>query len=338
MRFGEPYILYCLFILLAAGLAFFIWSAARYKNASARFAEDKLLKKIDPYYDYKTLRLRMFLNMAAIFLLGVALARPQLGMHWEEKKNRGIDILVALDVSKSMLAQDVVPSRFEFARGQIRDFVNGLAGDRVGLIGFAGDAFLFCPFTMDRSGFITSLNSMQVGSVARGGTSFAGLIIEAARDFKWAASKNKIIIIVSDGGETEGDAREAVSLAKSAGIRIFCIGVGTKEGAMIPYINDKGKESFVKDESGNVVRSRMDEDTLKLLSSETGGLYEHAAPTRQAFRSIYETALSKLKKQETEEAIARTYNERFQVPLLFAVLALFAEMILRIKKRNEKAY
>lgn len=338
MKFAEPHILYYLLIILAIGSAFSIWSAAGYKKAGARFAEDKLLKKIDPYHDYKVFRLRIFLNMIAIFFIGVALSRPQWGMHWEEKKNRGIDILIALDASKSMLAQDVSPSRFEFAKGQIRDFVRGLAGDRVGLIGFSGDAFLFCPFTMDYSSFITSLNSVKVGSVARGGTSFTGLISEAVRDFKWAISKNKIIVIISDGGETEGDVKEAVLLAKSAGVRIFCIGVGTKDGTTITYIDDKGNESFIKDESGKIVRSRLDEDALRSLSSATEGLYEHATRERQGFELIYEKALSKLKKQETEEAIARTYSERFQIPLLFAVLVLFAEMVLRIKKRNEETH
>lgn len=336
MKFAEPYILYYLLIILAIGSAFFIWSAAGYRNASARFAEDKLLKKIDPYHDDKVFRLRIFLNIIAIFFIGVALSRPQWGVHWEEKKNRGIDILIALDVSKSMLAQDVSPSRLEFAKGQIRDFIRGLTGDRVGLIGFSGDAFLFCPFTTDYSSFITSLNSVKVGSVARGGTSFTGLISEAARDFKLAISKNKIIVIISDGEETEGDVKKAALLAKAAGIRIFCIGVGTTDGATITYIDDKSNESFIKDESGKIVRSRLDEDALRSLSSATEGLYEHATRERPGLELIYEKALSKLKKQETEEAIARTYSERFQIPLLFAVLALFAEMVLRIKKRNEE--
>ena len=335
MKFAEPHIFYYIAFVLAVGTIFFIWSGIRYKNASTRFAEDKLLKKIDPYYDDKILRLRMFLNIVAIFFIGIALSRPQWGVHWEEKKNKCIDILVALDTSKSMLAQDVGPDRFEYAKAQIADFVKGLEGDRVGLIAFSGDAFLYCPFTMDYSGFITSLNNVKVGSIARGGTSIIELVTEAGRAFKWAISKNKILIIVSDGEDTEGSAKKAASQAKSDRIQISCVGIGTKEGAAIPYVDEKGNKAFVKDESGKVVNSRLDENTLKLLASETGGSYAHSSPGHPGLDFIYEKALSKLRKQENDEVITRSYSERFQIPLIFALTALFLEMTLAIKKRNE---
>lgn len=335
MKFAYPYIFYYLVGVLAAGAVFYIWSAKQYSKTSAKFAESELLKKIDPYYDDSVLRLRIFLNIAAIFFIGIALARPQWGTHWEEKKNKGIDILIAMDVSKSMLAQDVMPDRFEFAKDQIKDFVKDLQGDRVGLVAFAGDAFLYCPFTMDYSGFITSLNSIQVGSVARGGTAIPELITEASRDFKWALSKNKILVIVSDGENIEDDIKKAASFAKSEGIQVFCVGVGTKIGANIPYIDDKGNSGFIKDESGKTVRSRLDEDALKLLASETGGLYVLSSREHSGLDFIYEKALSKLKKKENEEAIAKSYSERFQFPLTLALIALFFEMALSVKKRNE---
>lgn len=338
MKFAEPHILYYMAFVLAAGTIFFIWSGIRYKNASTRFAEDKLLKKIDPYYDDRILRLRVFLNITAIFFIGIALSRPQWGAHWEEKKNKGIDMLIAIDSSKSMLAQDAEPDRFESARLQIADFVKGLEGDRIGLIAFSGDAFLYCPFTMDYSGFITSLNNVKVGSIARGGTSITELITEAGRAFKWAVSNNKILIVLSDGEDTEGDISKAASQAKSDGIQIFCVGIGAKEGSAIPYTDEKGGKTFVRDESGKIMHSRLDENALKLLASETGGLYVHSIPGHPGLDFIYEKALSKLKKQENEEAIARSYSERFQLPLVFALMALFLEMALAIKKRNEDIY
>ena len=335
MKFAYPYIFYYLLCVLSAGAVFYIWSARQYRNVSTRFAERELLKKIDPYYDDNVLRLRIFLNITAVFFIGIALARPQWGMHWEEKKNKGIDILIALDVSKSMLAQDVSPDRLGFAKDEIRDFVKDLKGDRVGLVAFAGDAFMYCPFTMDYSGVITSLNSIKVGSIARGGTSIPELITEASRDFKWALSRNKILVILSDGENVEGDIKKAASFAKSEGIQIFCAGVGTRTGANIPYIDDKGNEGFIKDESGKVVRSRLDEDALKLLASETGGLYVLSSSEHSGLDFIYEKALSKLKKKENEEAIAKSYDERFQFPLTLALIALFFEMALSVKKKNE---
>ncbi len=335
MRFGYPYIFYYLLFAVFAGTVFYIWAAKQYRNASTKFAERELLKKIDPYYDDKVLRLRISLNIVAVFFIGIALARPQWGTHWEEKKSRGIDILIALDVSKSMLAQDVAPDRFEFAKDEIRNFVKDLEGDRAGLVAFAGDAFMYCPFTTDYSGFITSLNNIKVGSVSRGGTSIPELITEASRDFKWALSKNKILVIVSDGENVEDDIRKAASFAKSEGIRVFCVGVGTNEGANIPYIDDKGDMSFIKDQSGKVVRSRLEADALKFLASETGGLYALSSREHPGLDFIYEEELSKLKKKEIEEAIAQTYSERFQLPLAIALIALLFEMALSVKKRNE---
>lgn len=338
MKFAEPHILYYTVFWLIAGAIFFIWSGMRYKSTSRRFAEDALLKRIDSYYNSRILRLRAFLNITAILFMGIALSRPQWGTHWEEKKSRGIDMLIALDTSKSMLAQDVEPDRFESAKGRITDFVNGLKGDRIGLIAFSGNAFLYCPFTMDYSGFITALNNVKVGSVARGGTSIMELITESGRAFEWAVSKNRILIILSDGDVTAGDIEKAVSRAKSYGIQIFCVGVGTKEGSVIPYTDEKGDKIFINDESGNVVRSRLNEDLLKLLASGTGGLYAHSSPASPGLELIYEEKLSKLKKQETEEAIARSRTEWFQIPLAFALMALFFEMILSGKRNDEEIY
>jgi Ca-activated chloride channel homolog len=335
MKFANPHIFYYLLCVILAGIVFYMWSAKQYRNASTKFAEREILKKIDPYYDDNVLRLRIFLNIIAIFFIGIALARPQWGTHWEEKKNTGIDILIALDVSKSMLAQDVSPNRIEFAKDEIRDFVKGLKGDRAGLIAFAGDAFLCCPFTMDYSGFMTSLNSEKIGSVVMGGTSIPELITEASHDFKWALSKNKILIVVTDGENTEGDIRKAASFAKSEGIRIFCVGIGTREGVNIPYIDEKKNPGFIKDDSGKVVRSRLDEATLKLLVSETGGLYALSSREHSGLDLIYEKVLSKLKKKENEEVIAKSYSERFQFPLVLALIVLLFEMSLSVKKRNE---
>ena len=336
MRFGDLHILQYAIIMIIAFAVFYIWATGRYKRASIRFAEKEMLEKINPYYDEKLLRVKALLNIAAILLIGLSLARPQWGTYWKEKRSVGIDIIIALDVSKSMLAQDVSPDRLNSAKQEIRSFVNNLEGDRIGLMAFAGDAFLYCPLTMDYSGFLLAMNSVKVSSVARGGTSMPGLIAQAVRDFKWAVSGDKQLIIISDGENTDGDIEEAAAGAKAEHIQISCAGAGTREGALLQYYDEKGNKEFVNNEAGKPVRSCLDEKNLKYLASETGGIYAALQGARPGLGIIYKERLSKLRKQAREEMLAKSYKERFQIPLALALLALLADITLTIAgKRNE---
>lgn len=336
MRFGDSDMLIYIPFVISVIILFYLWAGSQYKRAAIRFAKKAALDKISPKNNRTLRRKKMFLNILAVLFIGLALSRPQWGVYWKEKREKGLDILIALDTSKSMLAQDMKPDRLSFAKAEIKDFVKGLEGDRVGLMAFAGDAFLYCPLTMDYDGFFLVLNNIKVGSVRRGGTDIPESIKEAIRSFKWSQTEKKVLVLITDGENTEGDVKKAVDDAGREGVQIFCVGVGTTEGNAIQYVDDKGKPEVLKDEEGRPVKSRLDEKTLQEISQETGGLYVRATNARFGLDYIYDKALSKLKKLDREETLAKSYRERFQIPLVIAFLALSAEMVLTLVNRDAK--
>ena len=323
MRFEDPLILKYLFMAALAAALFLFWAEWSCRKLSIRFAEKQLLAKLISSRVGARRVLKASLDIVAIILIGIALARPQWGLSWKQKTAEGLDVIFAVDVSKSMLASDTEPDRLSFAKREIRDFVERLKGDRVGLIGFSGDAFLFCPLTADYGAFFLTLDNLGINSVPRGGTSIAAAIKEAVKTFSWALAADKALILISDGEQTEGDAVEAAADAKKTGVQISCIGIGSREGSPIIYNDGKGSSITVKDESGRVVKSRLDEAALKTVADETGGAYVHAAEGDFGLDEIYKERLSKMKKRQAEESLSRSYQDRFQYPLALAFLALF---------------
>jgi Ca-activated chloride channel family protein len=189
---------------------------------------------------------------------------------------------------------------------------------------------------MSYDGFILVLKSVNVGSVARGGTSMLNLIREAARSFKSTLSSNKILIIISDGEDTEGEMQKSIEAAKRAGIRVFCVGIGTEKGSPIQYSDGKGNSMPIRDEKGKAVISRLEEGNLKRIAAATGGYYERSTGSRSGLDIIYKQGLSKLEKQEREEQLAKSYKERFQLPVAIALMALITDMALMMVNRYEK--
>ena len=336
MAFAESAIIPYVPLGLLAILIFYLWAERRYWNISLRFAQGEALGKITPQFNKRRRRLKIILNITAIFFIALALMRPQWGIYWKKKRTQGVDILFALDTSRSMLARDVKPDRFSFAKGDIETFVRRLKGNRVGLIIFSGDAFLQCPLTMDYDGFFLVLNSIETDSVARGGTSIPQALEESLRSFEWSQSEEKILIILSDGENTEGDVDKALGKAKEQGVQISCIGIGSEDGEIIRYVDEKGKEVFLKDKDGNLVRSKLDEGTLKNIAKETGGVYIRASTERSATEEIYKKRLEKLTMKKTEEMLEKSYKERFQIPTAIALLCLLVEMIIIMVNRDEK--
>jgi len=216
-----------------------------------------------------------------------------------------------------------------FAKIEIEDFTGKLKDDRLGLMAFAGDAFLFCPLTTDRDGFILALHNLKIGSVPKGGTSISSAIMDVIQSFRWASGGSKIAILITDGEDNEGGVPKAAEEAKEAGIEISCIGIGTREGDIIPYIDEGGKKTVIKDKEGRVVKSRLDEDMLKEIAAKTGGIYVRSSASRFGLDAIYDERLSKIKKKQAEETISRSYEERFQLPLALALLAFLAEIIMQ---------
>lgn len=332
MRFAAITSAY-LFWLIIALIGFLFWANSRKIKAFETFADKNLLATLLASFDIRKYRLKEALIIVALFFTVFALMRPQWGFKWQEIKRKGLDILVAVDVSKSMLAEDIKPSRLERTKLALADFVKHLKGDRVGLIAFAGSAFVQCPLTVDYSGFLLSAESLDINTIPKGGTSISSAIREAIKSYEGGLKKYRVLIIITDGEDHEGDPVKAAELAQKEGIKIFCIGIGTNEGELIPVADESGNKGYLKDRSGAVVKSRLDETTLQKIALTTGGSYVRASSREFGLDLIYKEKLSEMEKRELESKMAKQYEERFQIPLALAFLLLAAEFIISDRRR-----
>jgi len=292
-----------------------------------RFADKELLGSIAPGASAALRHFKKSMVAVSAVLALIALARPQWGFEWEETKRAGIDIMIAIDVSKSMLATDVKPNRLERSKFAVKDLVKKLSGDRIGLIAFAGSSFLQCPLTIDYNGFLLALDDLGVDTIPRGGTSISGAIREAVNVFKGPDSKYKILVIITDGDDLEGDAMKAAKEAGDQGIKIYCVGVGSPEGELIPAVNERGDRGYITDRAGQVVKSRLNEELLKNIAISTGGNYVRAAQAEFGLVLLYDKSISKLEKRDIEAKMRRHAQERYQYFLLFAVIFLLVELL-----------
>ena len=333
MRFANLGALYLLWIIAAlAGI--YLWSSRKRKAAMERFAQKGLIADLTSSLDKRKQRLKIILIILAVSLIVFSFLRPQWGFHWQEVKRKGLDIIIAVDTSKSMLAEDVKPNRLERAKLALKDFARHLKGDRVGLIAFAGEAFLQCPLTVDYGGFLLSVDSLNVNIIPRGGTSISKAIKEAMRSYEGGLKKYKVLILITDGEDHEGNPEKAAEEAKKEGVKIFCIGIGTPQGELITLTDEKGNKTFLKDRQGNVVKSRLDETTLQKIALATGGSYVRSGATQFGLDLIYEEKLSKMEKRELESKLAKQFEERFQIPLALAFLLLLGELFISERRKN----
>jgi Ca-activated chloride channel family protein len=236
--------------------------------------------------------------------------------------------MIAMDVSKSMAARDVKPDRLERAKLAVKDMIGKLKGDRVGLIAFAGSAFLQCPLTSDYSGFSLALDDLDTSIIPRPGTAIAAAIREAVKVLKGADKKFKVLVLITDGEDHEGDPIRASLDAQKEGLRIFCVGVGSKEGELVPAVDERGGRGFLRDASGNVVKSRLNEELLQRIALNTGGAYIHATGVEFGLNVLYKEKISKLEKHEFESKMRKQFIERFQIFLAIAVFLLFLEPLI----------
>ena len=335
MQFAHP-IWLVVGLIICSILAYGFYHFQRRSSAALhRFASGHLLERLTESVSpgrRMAKRVLLILAIASIFL---ALARPQVGFRWKEVKRKGIDILMAVDTSKSMLANDVKPNRLERSKMGIMDFVSRLEGDRVGLIPFAGTAFLMCPLTLDYDAFKQSLMALDTGIIPKGGTDLASAIREA--EFAFSNDTNhRILVLITDGEDLEGEALSAAKEAAAKGMTIYTVGVGTPAGELIP-INQPGKGvSFVKDDKGQMVKSRLDDKMLGQIAKATGGLYEPLGRQAQGLEAIYKQKLSLVPKQELAERMRKVPIDRFEWPLLFALLLLVIEFVIGDRKPSPK--
>ena len=323
----------------ACGILAFSFYRFQKKSTAAlkEFASERLLEKLTRGISPRKRLIKRVILVLAVGLIFVALARPQVGYEWKEVKRKGIDILMAVDTSKSMLAEDVRPNRLERSKFGIMDFVSKLEGDRVGLIPFSGSAFLMCPLTLDHDAFRNSLEALDTNIIPQGGTDIASAIYEAETSFSNDAN-HKILVLVTDGEDLEGEALSAARAAKEKGLTIYTVGVGTPSGELIPLVQDGKDGAFVKDEKGQPVKSRLDETMLQKIAEATGGRYAPLGQQAEGLEAIYREKLSLVPKHELAERMQRVPIERFQWPLMAALLLLVMEFAISDRKRKRKVF
>jgi Ca-activated chloride channel family protein len=332
MKFAEP--IWLLAGLIACGALAWAWRRydASQHAALATFASSHLHAQLTASFSTARRNWKRGLFLAAVGGLFLALARPQAGFRWEEVKRRGIEVIFAVDTSRSMLTPDVKPDRLTRAKLAVDDFVSRLNGDGAGLIAFAGNAFLQCPITLDYDAFHESLEALDTTIIPRGGTDIASAIREAQAALQNRPGKDKILILLTDGEDLEGSALATAKAAAKNGLKIYTIGVGTANGDLIPLPAEQGG-GFVKDDAGQLVKSHLDEAGLKSIAEATGGLYAPLGSQGQGLDTIYRQALAPLAKRDLASRRQRVYTERFQWPLAGSLALLLASLLIGTRRR-----
>ncbi len=323
MKFGAPeFIKWLLLIIPLIGLFIFMHRqrTARLARLISSSAWDTVIPGRRKKHGYR----RTILRILALLCIGLAITRPQWGSRWEEVKQRGLDIIVVLDTSKSMLAEDIKPNRLKQAQWAVRNFVKQLKGDRIGLIAFAGSSFLQCPVTVDYAAFTMMLDDLYAGIIPRGGTAIEQALKTAADSFDAKSEADRAVILITDGEDHEGDPGRMAEQFRKENIKLFCIGVGTLSGELIP-----SNEGYTKDSQGRVVKSSLNEGLLEKLARETGGFYVRSAPGDFGLDRIYKLGISDLQRDEQESRLAKVYEERFVWFAAAALLFLLAEGLFR---------
>ena len=335
MRFGESHLLWLLLVLPTA-LALFLWWATRARQKLlTQFIQTRLLSALTVGVSPARRKIRLGCLVLAVALLIVTLARPQYGFDLQKIEQRGLDIVVAIDTSKSMLAEDIAPDRLERAKLAALDLMQRATSDRLGLVAFAGDAFLECPLTFDNIAFQQCVQNLNVNTLPEGGTSLTAAIQTAQNAFG-NSDHYKVLVLLTDGGDNAGGALDAAKEAAKAGMKIFTIGVGTVQGDLLRVTDADGNSHYIHDANGDVVKSRLNESLLRQIAAATGGFY---LPLRGAdtMEVLYNKGLAPLPKSEGEERLIRRYHEQYHWPLAAAILLLLAEIFLPERKREAKA-
>jgi Ca-activated chloride channel family protein len=304
------------------------------RRAQRRFAEARLLRRLAPDRSYFKPQLKFLLLLGALALLVVGLVNPKMGTKLETVKREGVDIVFAVDVSKSMLAEDIAPNRLEKAKRLVSEIINELASDRVGIIAYAAQAYPQLPITTDYGAAKMFLQSMNTDMLSSQGTAIGQAIDLAATYFDDEEQTNRVLFIVSDGEDhSEGGMQEAVEKAIEQGIRIYTIGVGSTKGAPIPIKRNGVLESLKKDAQGEVVITRLNEEVLSEIASEGNGEYIDGSNTADAVAFISET-LQQMDKMEFEAKQFAEFKDQFQWFLGGALLLLFLDIFVLERKTS----
>jgi len=325
MKFGAPLWFWA---LLALPLIFFLYVrlAVLRQRALDRFADANLMRRLLPEESFSFRPLKAFMFMIGYSFLVIALARPQFGVQNEQVERKGVDVIVALDISNSMLAEDVIPNRIRRAKFEIENMIDLLAGDRIGLVVFAGESFVQTPMTLDYGAAKMFLDAVSTSWVTTQGTNLAGAIDMARKSYPTKTGAGKVLIIISDGEEQTGDGKAAAQAAVKEGITIYTIGVGSEKGVPIPLAKTEENVSYKKDENGQIVMTKLNPKILEEIAHYGGGSY-FAAGVDLNLTEIYKE-ISKMEKSSFGEGKQIRYKEQYQLFLLIALLMFLSEFLL----------
>ncbi|HEU5246132.1 MAG TPA: VWA domain-containing protein, partial [Candidatus Udaeobacter sp.] len=338
MSFGAPQWLWGL-LLIPLLIALFVRAEERGLKRLQEFVSARLLPQLAGTVNRPRRILRFALQLLGLALAIVSLAQPRWGYTFEDVKRKGLDLLIAVDTSRSMLSNDVQPNRLDRVKLAIQDLINQLQGDRVGLIAFAGRAFLQAPLTIDYDAVVEAVNDLDTKTIPEGGTNISSAITLATQSFGKSAMGNRALVIFTDGEELNGDAVKTAKEAADAGVRIFTVGVGTLQGSLIPVTGDDGQTDFVKDLSGQVVKSKLDDKRLREITQATGGFYLHLENGPRTMQQIQNEGLAKMQAAEMDVRLSRRPIERYEWPLGAALIALALSILIPERKRaRERAY
>ena len=329
-RFAHPGLLYLL-IVIPLLIVFFVMMARKKKKAIAEFGNPELLEPLMPLLSFRRGAWKFVMLMLALVFVIIGVAGPQFGSKLQQVKKKGVELMIALDVSNSMMAQDIKPSRLEKAKLAIARMVEKLSNDKVGLIVFAGDAYVQLPITTDYSSAKLFLSNISTDVVPIQGTAIGSAIDLAAKSFTPETETSKAIIVITDGETHQDDAVAAAKRAREKGITVHTIGMGLEQGAPIPEKGHPGQ--FMKDGSGNIVVSKLDEKTLKEIAKSGEGLYVRASNTEVGLTQLLDE-VNRMEKTLLEERIYTDYAEKYQYFLLVGLFFIFVEFMILGRKNK----
>ncbi len=325
-RFANIDYLYLL-LAIPAMVAIFEWMLARGRARLARFASSEALRRLVPEMSRGRLRLKFWIFELAFALVVVAAARPQMGSKLREVEREGVEIMIAVDVSNSMLASDFSPNRLERTKYAVGRMIEGLSEERIGVVIFAGDAYVQLPITSD---YLTARNFVErisPSQVTKQGTAIGAAIDLASSAFSSESGSSRVVILVTDGENHEDDALAAAERAAAKGVKIYTIGIGTPEGAPISI-----GEEFIRDDKGEIVVSKLDETTLQRIAAMTDGAYIRATGASVGVQEIVDM-VNRTEKSKFKTEIFEEYDEKYQLPLVAALVLLLLECVV-LPRRN----
>ena len=321
-RFEDPTYLYLL-ILLPILISIRMYGLRKRKKQLAKFGDPVLLKRLMPDVSVARREVKFWLMLTAIALLIVMLARPQMGTKINQEQRQGIEVIIALDISNSMKAEDVTPSRLDKSKMLVENLVDNFTNDKVGLTVFAGDAFVQLPITSDYVSAKMFLQNIDPSLIAAQGTNLAEAIELSSKSFTKQDKVGRAIIVITDGEDHEGGATEAAKEAKKNGMRVFVLGVGSPKGSPIP----DGNGGYMKDNTGQEVMSALNEDMCKQIASAGGGAYIHVDNNNIAQQQL-DNEIAKLQKGDILNVTYSEYDEQFQAVGILTILILIIETII----------